>query len=55
MQGTPTRGCFPSINSSSLAHMDFPVTTQEVSRALFDMSPLKALRIDGLHPLFYQS
>lgn len=31
------------------------ITVQEVYSALFEMAPLKALGVDGLHAQFYQS
>ena len=32
-----------------------PVLEEEIKRAIFSMKPLKALSIDSLHAIFYQS
>lgn len=38
-----------------MASLDQQVSMQEVYDALFEMAPLKALGIDGLHAQFYQT
>lgn len=49
------RGSFPSIEPSLLLSLSSPICPEEVKKAIFDMHPLKAPGIDGIHALFYQS
>lgn len=46
----PIIDCFPLVEVASSAHLVSPVTVSEVHKALFDITPLKTLGIDGLHP-----
>lgn len=49
------RGSFPHVCTSLISDLEKDVTSQEVYDSLFDMAPLKALGVDGLHAQFYQS
>lgn len=46
---------FPIIDASILDNIGCVPSSQEVHHALFEMSPLKALGVDGLHSQFYES
>lgn len=46
---------FPSVDPLVMTSLDSHVSHQEVRDALFEMAPLKAPRIDGLHAQFYQT
>lgn len=48
-------GSFPSMDDTFREGLARGVTYQEVHDALFDMAPLKAHGIDGLHGQFFQS
>lgn len=48
-------GCFPTVEPNLLGQLDREVSMHEVRKALFDMAPLKAPGIDGLHAQFFQS
>lgn len=45
----PLRNAFPSIEFGMYEALARRVSVQEVYTALFDMGPLKALGVDGLH------
>ena len=49
------RGCFPVIDAESLSFLQGPLDEAEIKNTIFSMKPLKALRIDGLHAIVYQS
>ncbi|KAK3230807.1 hypothetical protein Dsin_002688 [Dipteronia sinensis] len=44
----------PCLPQGKSAFLDAKFTTDEVRRAVFDMSPTKALGLDGLPAIFYQ-
>lgn len=48
-------GLFPKLPESTLAALQTEISLDEVKSALFEMKPLKAPSIDGIHALFYQS
>ncbi|KAH1106200.1 hypothetical protein J1N35_009968 [Gossypium stocksii] len=48
------RQMFPTAEAEFLEALDQKLTTQKFHDALFGMSPLKALKINGLHAQFYQ-
>lgn len=50
----PINGRFPQLEESILSELVANVTLKEVRRAVFNMSLLKALGVDGLHAKFYQ-
>lgn len=49
----PIIRAFPKVPKESLIIMDKMVTFEEVKQALFEIKPLKASGIDGLHALFF--
>ena len=48
-------GCFPHLNESELVALYKLVSNMEVKDTIFSMGVFKALGLDGLHDLFYQS
>lgn len=46
---------FPMVYDEKFCKMDREITMEEVYDALFGMTPLKALGVDGCHVQFYQS
>lgn len=51
----PIQNGFPTIDNKILQALGSRVSSQEVRASLFEMPPLKAPRIDGLHAQFYQT
>lgn len=51
----PCHGAFPSITQVARDRLSTIVSIDEIRRAIFGMSPLKAPRLDGFHLKFYQS
>lgn len=49
------RNAFPLMDVEWVFVLSKDVSSQEVHDALFEMAPLKAPGIDGLHAQFYQS
>lgn len=49
------REIFPRLDMEGLEDMARVVTVDEIRIPLFSMGPLKALRSDGFHALFYQN
>lgn len=54
---TPIRGLstnlFPCFNSQDIAFLSRVITEEEIKKALFDMTPLKAPGIDSFHAHFF--
>ena len=48
-------GNFPPIVEYRLTNLDAEIEEKEIRQAVFSMSPLKALGVDGLHAIFYQT
>ncbi|KAL4304484.1 hypothetical protein GQ457_10G003160 [Hibiscus cannabinus] len=48
------RGKFPTLASVCLESLGLKISNEEIRRAFFDMAPLKAPGIDGIHAAFYQ-
>lgn len=46
--------CFPCLSTSDYSALDDDMDFKEVRRAVFDMHPYKAPRVDGFHEVFYQ-
>lgn len=51
----PIKGAFPTLCDEDYLRLVRPVESTEVYDALFEMKPLKALGLDGLRALFFQS
>lgn len=49
------RGGFPPIDQLCLTNLASPIDNEEIRQAVFQMSPLKAPRVDGFPAGFYQS
>ncbi|TYH44785.1 hypothetical protein ES332_D11G218800v1 [Gossypium tomentosum] len=54
LRSIPSFG-FPRLTSSEVSFLEADITNEEIKRALFDMTPLKAPGSDGYHALFFQS
>lgn len=48
------KGYFPNINSATRLEVMKPVSTEDITKAVKEMAPTKALGPDGLHAIFYQ-
>ncbi|KAE8697819.1 hypothetical protein F3Y22_tig00110610pilonHSYRG00557 [Hibiscus syriacus] len=48
------RGCFLTIQGTLLEELNRQVSDAEIKQVVFEMGPLKALGIDGIHALLYQ-
>lgn len=44
---------YPTLSTTNQTFLAAPCTLNEITKALFDLSPLKAPGPDGLHPLFF--
>lgn len=51
----PLRDRFPEIEKTRLASLGVPADNEEIRNTIFQMSPFKALGIDGLPACFYQT
>ncbi|KAK8333660.1 hypothetical protein V6Z12_A10G216700 [Gossypium hirsutum] len=51
----PIHEKFPSIDQFNLDLLSIDASFDEMRRALFDMTPLKALGIDGLNAQYFQT
>lgn len=47
------RSHFPMLDPTTIDALERPVNNDEIKRVLFDMTPFKALRVDGFHAQFY--
>ncbi|TYG38069.1 hypothetical protein ES288_D13G192200v1 [Gossypium darwinii] len=55
MESMEIDGKFSNLDSSILDSLVMEVSNWEIQKALFNMGPLKALRLDGLYVLFSKS
>ncbi|KAH1045672.1 hypothetical protein J1N35_036456 [Gossypium stocksii] len=44
---------FPMLDPTTIDALKRPVSNDDIKRALLDMAPLKALRVDGFHEQIY--
>lgn len=51
----PTFNDFPRMTSNMISNIMQPVNDEEIMRIVFSMHLMKALGVDGLHAIFYQS
>ncbi|KAA3472337.1 Retrovirus-related Pol polyprotein LINE-1 [Gossypium australe] len=54
LRNIPKNG-FPCIESSEITFLEAVISNEEIKKALFDMTPLKAPRSDEYYALFFQS
>ena len=48
-------GVYPMVIEAMRTNLDKPFSSEEVGQAIREMAPLKALRPNGMPPLFFQT